>query len=241
LVRRRRRLGFWYGFVVAIVKPLMRIFTHRDWRGMEHLPREGGIIVAANHVSEIDPFCVGHFLYNLGRTPRFLAKAELFRKAPVKWVLNGAKQIPVLRNSADASRSLQAAVEALHRGECVLIYPEGSATRDPQLWPMRARTGVARLALLSGVPVIPVAQWGPEQILPYKARRPKLLPRRTMQVLAGPPVDLSEFAGKPMTVELLRAATDAIMHRVADQLAELRGGEPPKDFFDMRDLRKESA
>jgi 1-acyl-sn-glycerol-3-phosphate acyltransferase len=241
LVRRRRRLGFWYGFVVAIVKPLMRIFTHRDWRGMEHLPREGGIIVAANHVSEIDPFCVGHFLYNLGRTPRFLAKAELFRKAPVKWVLNGAKQIPVLRNSADASQSLQAAVEALHRGECVLIYPEGSATRDPQLWPMRARTGVARLALLSGVPVIPVAQWGPEQILPYKARRPKLLPRRTMQVLAGPAVDLSEFAGKPMTVELLRAATDAIMHRVADQLAELRGGEPPKDFFDMRDLRKESA
>jgi 1-acyl-sn-glycerol-3-phosphate acyltransferase len=89
--------------------------------------------------------------------------------------------------------------------------------------------------------VIPVAQWGPEQILPYKARRPKLLPRRTMQVLAGPPVDLSEFEGKPMTVELLRAATDAIMHRVADQLAELRGGEPPKDFFDMRDLRKESA
>lgn len=239
-MRRRQRIGFWYRLVVVVVTPLMRTFTSRDWRGEEHVPPTGGIIVAANHVSELDPLAVGHFLFHVGRPPRFLAKAELFRKTPLKWIFVGAEQIPVYRRAPDASAALAPAVDALHRGECVLIYPEGSATRDPQLWPMKARTGVARLALLSGAPVIPVAQWGPQQILPYKARRPKLFPRRTMQVLAGPPVDLSAYAGKPMTVELLRAATDTVMHRVADQLAVLRGESPPAEFYDAA-ARKESA
>lgn len=238
----RRRLGFWYGLVVVVAKPLLRLFTKREWRGIDNVPAEGGIIVAANHVSELDPFAVGEFLLDHGRPPRFLAKAELFRKAPVKWVLVGAQQIPVSRNSVDASLALEPAVEALRRGECVLIYPEGSATRDPQLWPMKARTGVARLALLSGAPVIPVAQWGPEQVLPYKARRPRLLPRHRFQVVAGPPVDLSAFVGKPLTAELLRAATDTIMWRVTKQLADLRGETPPDRFFDMKAVAaKETA
>jgi 1-acyl-sn-glycerol-3-phosphate acyltransferase len=233
-MRRHRKLGFWYRFVLAIVKPSLLLFTKRDWRGAEHLDSDGGIIVAANHVSELDPLVVAHLLHDHHRPPRFLAKAELFRKPPLKWIFEGADQIPVYRHAADASAALAPAVEALQRGECVLIYPEGSATRDPQMWPMKARTGVARIALMSGAPVIPVAQWGPEQILPYKARRPKLFPRRTMHVLAGPPVDLSEHAGKPMTAELLRTVTDTVMHRVADLLGELRGETPPREFFDMK-------
>src|SRR3954447_1392838 len=233
-VRRRQRLGFWYRLVIGIAKPLLLVLTKREWRGAENVPAEGGIIVAANHVSELDPLIVGHFLYEIRRAPRFLAKEELWRKAPMKWIVEGAKQIPVSRHAADASAALTPAVEALAHGECVLIYPEGSATRDPDLWPMRARTGVARLALTSGAPVVPIAQWGPEAILPYKARRPALFPRRTMRVLAGPPVDLSAYEGKPLTAELLRAATDTVMRRVADQLAELRGGTPPAQFYDMK-------
>jgi 1-acyl-sn-glycerol-3-phosphate acyltransferase len=241
-VTTRQRLGFWYRLIVVLAKPVLRLFVTREWRGEENLPAEGGVIIAANHVSEIDPFAVGEFLLDHGRPPRFLAKAELFRKAPVKWVLNGAEQIPVTRNSVDAALALEPAMDALRRGECVLIYPEGSATRDPELWPMKARTGIARLALLSGAPVIPIAQWGPEQVLPYKARRPKLFPRRKFQVAAGPPVDLSAFAGKPPTAELLRATTDTIMWRVTKQLAELRGETPPDRFFDMRaDVAKETA
>jgi 1-acyl-sn-glycerol-3-phosphate acyltransferase len=236
-------MGFWYGLVVHIVRPTMVLLTRRRWRGEEHLPAEGGVIVAVNHVSELDPFVIGHFLVNNRRLPRFLAKAELFRKPPLKWIFEGAHQIPVYRHAADASAALAPAVEALQRGECVLIYPEGSVTRDPHMWPMKARTGIARIALLSGAPVVPVAQWGPEQILPYKARRPRLFPRRTMQVLAGPPVDLSDYAGKPMTAELLHAATDTVMHRVAELLGELRGETPPQDFYDMKDHPsvKESA
>jgi 1-acyl-sn-glycerol-3-phosphate acyltransferase len=231
-VRQRVHIGFWYRLVVVVAKPLLRMFTRRDHRGVENIPREGGIIVVANHVSELDPFMVGEFLYDAKRPPRFLAKSSLFRKAPVKWVLEGAQQIPVDRGTVDAAKALEHAVAALHRGECVLIYPEGSATRDPQLWPMKARTGAARLALLSGAPVIPVAQWGPQRILPYKARRPKLLPPTTVSVIAGPPVDLSAYAGKPVTAELLRDATTTIMRAIAALLAELRGGTPPEVFYD---------
>jgi 1-acyl-sn-glycerol-3-phosphate acyltransferase len=234
-VTRRVRIGFWYRLVAVIAKPLLRLFTNRERAGAENIPVTGGFIAVANHVSEIDPLVVGEFLLDLGRPPRFLAKKELFRKPPMKWIVEGAHQIPVDRRSSDAAQALSAAVDALHAGECVLIYPEGSATRDPQLWPMRARTGVARLALLSGAPVVPIAQWGPQEILPYKARKPKLFPRRTMRVVAGPPVDLSEFTDKPVTAELLRAATDRIMHTVADLLAGLRGGTPPAVFYDMRE------
>jgi 1-acyl-sn-glycerol-3-phosphate acyltransferase len=238
-----RRLGFWYGLVVAVVRPLLLLLTRRDWRGAEHLPVTGGFIVAANHVSEIDPLVVGHFLIDHGRPPRFLAKAELFRSPPLKWVVEGAKQIPVHRHSVDAGAALQPAVEALAAGECVFIYPEGSATRDPALWPMKAKTGIARLALMSGAPVVPIAQWGPQEILPYRARRPSLWPRRTMHVLAGPPVDLSEFAGQPLTADLLRRATDTVMRRIADQLAELRGEPAPERFYDPAQHRaaRESA
>ena len=228
----RVHIGFWYRLVVVVVKPLLRMFTTRDWRGVDNIPTEGGIIVVANHVSEVDPLMVGEFLYDAGRPPRFLAKKELFRKAPLKWVFEGAQQIPVDRRSGDAAQALSAAVEALHRGECIFIYPEGSATRDPALWPMKARTGAARLALLSGAPVIPIAQWGPQRVLAYKARKPHLLPRTRISVLAGPPVDLTAYVDKPVTAQLLREATTTIMRSVAELLEQLRGEPAPAEFYD---------
>jgi 1-acyl-sn-glycerol-3-phosphate acyltransferase len=231
-VRQHPRLGFWYRFVVAVVKPLLLVFTKREWRGLENLPREGGVIIAANHLSYVDPLVVAHCLYDAGRPPRFLAKSSLFTKPVLKWILTGAQQIPVHRNTSDAAQALSSAVDALRRGECVFVYPEGSATRDPQLWPMRARTGVARLALLSGAPVIPIAQWGAHELLPYPTKKVHLLPRKTMRLLIGPPVDLSAYEGRPMTSELLREATETVMRRVTDQLVELRGGTAPGAFFD---------
>jgi 1-acyl-sn-glycerol-3-phosphate acyltransferase len=150
----------------------------------------------------------------------------------LKWVLEGAQQIPVDRRSGDAARALSAAVEALHRGECICIYPEGSATRDPALWPMKSRTGAARLALLSGAPVIPIAQWGPQHVLAYKARKPHLLPRTRICVLAGPAIDLSAYVDKPVTAQLLRDATTTIMRSVAGLLAQLRNEPAPHDFYD---------
>ena len=229
-----RRLGFWYGLAACILKPLTWAFMKRDWRGMEHVPREGGVILASNHISHVDPIALADYIvYGTGRPARFLAKSTLFKgKGLVSWVMNGAQQIPVHRHTADASLALKDAVEALHRGECIAIYPEGTVSRDPEKWPMVAKTGVARLALLSGVPVVPVAQWGAEQILDsYRTKGLHLLPRRTMHVVAGPPVDLSAYAGKELTAEVLRGATDEVMRAIATLLEDLRHEPAPKEFY----------
>lgn len=107
--------------------------------------------------------------------------------------MRGTGQIPVYRESTDALSAFRAAIDAVERGECVAFYPEGTLTRDPDGWPMTAKTGAARVALQTKCPVIPVAQWGCNELLPPYAKKPSVLPRKTHQVLAGPPVDLSRF------------------------------------------------
>jgi 1-acyl-sn-glycerol-3-phosphate acyltransferase len=228
------RLGFWYRLVVVVSEPFMRLTTTHDWREQSYLPQEGGFILAANHVSYVDPLALGLYVLDTGRVPKYLAKSSLFEKPLIKHVFIGAKQIPVYRGTADASNALTAAVAAVHAGDCVLIYPEGSATRDPDCWPMKARTGVARLALITGAPVIPVAQWGPQNLWRYKAKLPRPFPRKHVQILAGPAVDLSAYADQPMTAEVLREVTDLIMARITELLVELRGGQPPAHTYDPR-------
>lgn len=227
----RRRIGFWYRLAVVLLKPPATLLTRRRWRGLEHVPPVGGVIVAANHHAYTDPVTVAHALYDTGRLPRFLAKAELFALPGVGRVLRGAGQIPVYRASADASAALADAVAALRRGELVVIYPEGTLTRDPQRWPMRGRTGVARLALASGAPVLPLAQWGAHRLY-----HPLAILRRhgraQVDTLVGPPVDLSAFLGRPLTAEVLREATDAVMAEIRRLLGELRGQQPPAAVVD---------
>jgi 1-acyl-sn-glycerol-3-phosphate acyltransferase len=152
---RHGRIGFWYRLTVSIVQPLSMLLTRREWRGAENIPAQGGVIVAANHLSYVDPMTFGHFVYASGRTPRFLAKSSLFEVPVFKYLVRGAGQIPVYRGTDDAAAALSAGVDALRRGECLLIYPEGTATRDPDCWPMQARTGVARCACRSGGAVGP--------------------------------------------------------------------------------------
>jgi 1-acyl-sn-glycerol-3-phosphate acyltransferase len=228
------RLGFWYRLVVNTARPALRLTTTREWREFERIPKDGGFILAANHISYVDPFTLGLYVLEAGRIPKYLAKSSLFEMPLIKHIFIGANQIPVYRGTADASNALSAAVEAVQSGECLLIYPEGSATRDPDCWPMKARTGVARLALLTGAPVVPVAQWGPQKLWRYKAKFPHPFPRKKVQIIAGPPVDLSAYAGKPMTAEVLHEVTDLIMARVTDLLIELRGGRPPAITYDPR-------
>jgi 1-acyl-sn-glycerol-3-phosphate acyltransferase len=155
-------------------------------------------------------------------------------------IITSAGQIPVHRESAQAADAYRDAVAAVERGECVGMYPEGTITRDPQMWPMTGKTGAARIALQTGCPVIPVANWGAQEILQsYTGKiRIRLLPRKTIQVRAGRPVDLSAFEGKPLTNELLHEATEVIMTAVAGTLGELRGETPPKELFDLRKSRK---
>ena len=237
------RVGPWMRFAIVLIKPLLLAFTRRDWSGREHVPA-GGVILAANHISHADPltFC-DWILFHVRRKPHFLAKSTLFkRRSLVGAVMRGADQIPVHRGTADASLALRDAVAALQEGKLVAIYPEGTVSRDPEKWPMVARTGVARLALLSGAPVVPVAQWGAQDILDsYRTKGLHLLPPKRSTVRAFPPVDLSAYAGKELTADVLKAATADIMAALSAGVAELRGGQPPAVPFDPEAARRSAA
>jgi 1-acyl-sn-glycerol-3-phosphate acyltransferase len=209
------------------IPPLVKMLMKRDWHGQEHFPADGGMIVAANHLSYVDWAAMSLFVHQAGRYPAFLIKSSAFDVKLIGPFLRILGQLPVQRGSVDAALVLKDGERALTAGECLVIYPEGTATRDPAGWPMVAKTGVARLALGTGVPVIPVANWGAQDILPYGTTRPHPVPRKMVHMLAGPPVDLSAFAGKPLTAQTLRGATDAIMADITGLLAEIRGEQPP--------------
>lgn len=233
-MRRRiglRELGFWYALAVLLLKPLAVLSARRTWRGTEHLPPIGGFVLAANHISHADPvFLAEYVVYGAGRIARFMAKSTLFEgNGLVPRVMRGADQIPVHRQTSDASLALRDAVAALRSGECIVIHhPEGTVSRDPEKWPMVARTGVARLALLSGAPVVPVAQWGAQDVMDtYRTSGVRVLPRSDVVLSAGPAVDLSPWAGRELTAEVLREATGAVMAAITAELEALRGAPRP--------------
>ncbi len=230
MARHRRGWALTF-FVVALHRPMM-LLTKRDWRGTEHLPPHGGCVLVANHVSEFDPVPFGHFVYDNGRLPRFLGKAEVFAVPILGRILRSAGQIPVYRKSMDAAKAFSAAVEAVRAGECVIVYAEGTITRDPDLWPMVGKSGAARIGLTTGTPVIPCAQWGPQEVLAPYSRRPRLLPRKTMRIRAGAPVDLHDLKGKKLTPAVLHEATARIMADVTGLLEDIRGAEAPAIRFD---------
>lgn len=223
----RRRLGFWRRLAVVVLKPPLLFFTRRDWRGAEHLPAEGGVIIVSNHVSHADPLVVAHFVYDAGRWPQFLGKQSVFDVRGLGWVLRQCQQIPVRRGTVDAAKALTAAVAAVAAGGAVVIYPEGTTTKQPDLWPMRGRTGVARLWLSTGAPVVPVVSWGAQDIFDPRTSKLRLRPRTPVTVVAGPPVDLSAYQGAEATAETLYEITDLIMNRLREMLAEVRGEPAP--------------
>lgn len=188
----------------------------------------------ANHVSEIDPLPVAHAIYRGGHTLHFMAKESLFQVPGLGFVLRSLQQIPVSRDGdrSQAGKSLQIAAEVLTGGGAIIIYPEGTLTRDPDLWPMRAKTGAARLALRTGAPVIPVTHWGVNHFLAPYAKRAKLLPRQRYTLQVGDEVDLSDLRGKPMTRTLLADATQRIERALTDGVAGLRGEAPPEHIWD---------
>lgn len=211
---------------VSLIKPLLLVMTRRTWRGVAHVPATGGVILAVNHISHVDPFTIAHFVHDAGRELRYLGKSSLFHKPVLGPILRSMRHIPVYRGTADAGRALDAAVTEINGGAAVIIYPEGTTSRQPELWPMRGRTGVARLALATGAPVIPIAQWGAQRFYHPITKRFSLRPRTPVWVTAGPPVDLSRWRGRADGAALYEI-TDQIMLQIRDQLAEIRGEAAP--------------
>lgn len=227
------RRGFWVRTAAGVVNTTLTVFSRHTWRGTEHIPDTGGAILAANHISHADTLVVAQFVYNNGRVPRFLTKASVMNSPVVGYALRSAHQIPVERGTRDAVRALDAAVEAVRDGHIVVVYPEGTTTKDPEHWPMRARTGIARLAVATDAPVIPVAQWGAHRLYDPITHRVRPRPRTPVTVVAGPPMDLSAWRGMAHPGRSdLGALSDAVMLRIRDLLADIRGETPPEELYD---------
>ena len=229
-----QKRGWAFTTAVALVKPTLLALTKREWHDGLKIPAEGGCVVAMNHLSHADPLTYGHFIYDHGRIVRYLAKQEVFEMPFVRTIAVNAGQIPVARLSGDASKSFDAAVEAVREGQLVAFYPEGTITRDPGLWPMTGKSGAARIALETGCPVIPVGQWGAQDLLAPYARKPDLFPRKQITMHVGEPVDLSDLLPLPRTPEVVQQATDRILDAVTELVAEIRQETPPAERFDAR-------
>src|SRR5215204_392970 len=220
---------------VRLLDAILRPWTRRDWQDQHKIPQTGGAIFVVNHISNADPLVVGQFLAFSGRWPRFLAKSSLFEVPVLGWLLRACGQIPVQRQSPAAADALAAAVSAVEDGRAVIVYPEGTITRDPGLWPMAGKTGAARICLQTGCPVIPIGQWGAQEIMPgTRIGLPRLLPRKTLRFKAGDPVELDDLRSHELTSPILIEATNRIMDAITALVADLRGRVPPSKRFDPR-------
>ncbi|MHA6800895.1 lysophospholipid acyltransferase family protein [Bounagaea algeriensis] len=221
----------WIGLCRAVFYTLTAALSRtRSW-GMRNVPAQGPALLVLNHVSHLDPVYDAVTVHRAARLPRFLAKADLWQKKFVSSVLTGAEQIPVPRGTSDVEKSLEAAHEALRDGKIVLIYPDGTITKDPDGWPMRPKSGLARLALHHDVPVIPVARWGTRDIYDHYNKRFRPFPRKQVTYHFGEPVDLSEHREGTPDARTIQAVTLLVMGRVRALLGGLRGEQPPEEYY----------
>jgi 1-acyl-sn-glycerol-3-phosphate acyltransferase len=230
----QQRRGWAWHVAVPIVKPVLLATTTHEWTGGEKIPATGGCILVLNHISHVDPFTAAHIVWDHGRVPRYLAKSGLFRNRALGFFMRAAGQIPVERLSVNAVGAYDAAVAAVRAGECVVVYPEGTITRDPGGWPMTGKSGAARIALATGCPVIPIGQWGAQELLAPYAKKPDLFPRKRIRMIVGDPVPLDDLLAQEVTPPVVQQATARIMAAVVSLVEEIRGETAPAERFDMR-------
>jgi 1-acyl-sn-glycerol-3-phosphate acyltransferase len=195
-----------------LLGPLLTVL-YRPWvKGLENVPREGGVIFASNHLSFSDHFFLP---LKVSRRITFLAKADYFNGPGVKgWLtasfFRGAGQIPIERTGGRASEAaLRTGLKVLARGDILGIYPEGTRSPDGRLY--RGKTGVARMALEAGVPVVPVAMIGTFEVQPPGKLIPRIAP---VGVVIGKPLDFSRYEGMATDRFVLRSITDEIMYEM---------------------------
>ncbi|QNO38151.1 1-acyl-sn-glycerol-3-phosphate acyltransferase [Protaetiibacter sp. SSC-01] len=231
--RRKREKTFGWRVLAAVVIPWLLLISRYRIRDGHKMPRTGAVVLAPNHYSNLDPVTTGYIVWKLGRVPRFLAKASVFKVPVVGSILRATGQIPVERQAGGRNtQSLQEAARLVDDGLALIIYPEGTLTREPDLWPMRGKSGAVRMALEHGVPIVPMAHWGVQHILPRYSKKVSLFPRKTIDAIVGDPVDMSPWIGKPITHELLAEATEAVMVEITKLLEQLRGETAPEGRWD---------
>lgn len=229
----RREKTFIWRFLAAIVIPFLHLVGRYRIQHLDRIPATGSFVLSANHYSNFDPLITAYAMWRSGRVPRFLAKASLFKVPVLGAALRATGQIPVQRAGAPTSAgtaprgsSREAVVRLIREGLPLIVYPEGTLTREPDLWPMRGKTGAVRIALEGDLPLIPAASWGVQRIMPRYGRL-SLFPRKDVDIIVGEPVDLSPWRGVPLTPAVLAEATEAVMVAITDLVAQLRGEAPP--------------
>lgn len=231
MARAREKGGPAVALAAAVFYPLTLVLAKRRMEGLEHVPAQGPALLVCNHVSYLDPVYTAVFVHRARRVPRFLAKASLWKVPVLGPVLSGSRQIPVSRGSAEAGASLDAARTSFADDGVVVIYPEGTITRDEDGWPMAARSGAARLALDVDVPVIPVVHWGTKSVYDHYRRRFRPSWRTTITVKAGPPIPMDDLRARVAERgprPLLRETTERMMTAVRELLGEVRGEAAPE-------------
>lgn len=199
-------------------------------------------MVCGNHTGPLDALAYGHLLQASGIAPRFLAKEAMFRVPVLGTLLRATGQVPVHRGSRRGQDALASGREALARGEMMMVFPEGSYTRDPEVWPMRGRLGAARLALSTGAPLVPVACWGSRALWPVGTALPRPGRGRRIVMSVGEPIRAERREGESEHAAAVRV-TGEVMAAIAAQLGALRGQTPPTTLHDPASdaLRPESG
>jgi 1-acyl-sn-glycerol-3-phosphate acyltransferase len=219
-------------FLAVVVIPLMGILSKITILDGDKAPKSGAFVLTPNHYSEIDPLVMGVAMWKVGRMPRFLAKASLFKVPVLGAIMRRTRQVPVEREgSARTSDPLAAARQITEHGLAVIIYPEGTLTREPDLWPMRGKLGAVRMALDADIPIVPVAHWGTQLVLPRYGKL-SLFPRKRITVKFGDPIDLSSYRGQPRTTKLLGEATEVVMKAITALFEDLRSEQAPAERWD---------
>ncbi|WP_194422337.1 lysophospholipid acyltransferase family protein [Microbacterium abyssi] len=219
---------FWV--LAVIVVPFVSYLAKMRFTGREKLPMKGPFVLAPNHYTEFDPLIVAAAVWKLGRAPRFMAKESLFRVPVVGAALRGTGMIPVARSSSRtaSAQTIAQSRELVQDGRGVIVYPEGTLTRDPDLWPMRGKSGAVRLAMAGDIPLIPMAQWGTQQIMGRYQKGLKLWPpRKRVDIIIGDPVDLSDLKDRPNEPAAIAEATERLMNAITGLLEQIRHEKAP--------------
>ena len=215
----KREAGQLYAVAKAVLVPVFKFSFRVHTTGLEHVPKEGRAIIAPNHTSVLDSFLIPSLL---GRRITYVGKAEYMDSWKTKYLFPAIGMIPIDRSGGDSSkRALDAAAGVLERDELFGIYPEGTRT-DGRLH--KGHTGVARLALRTGAPIVPVGVRGSKEIQPPGAPMPR--PFTVCEVNFGRPIDVSRYAGREGDHMLLRQLTDEVMF----EIRELAGAEYVNEY-----------
>ncbi|MDP9801613.1 1-acyl-sn-glycerol-3-phosphate acyltransferase [Arcanobacterium wilhelmae] len=222
---------------VPVARVLRAIVTRPTVVGIEKIPASGPVIIAPNHTDYFDIILMGLAVVEAGRTPIWVSADQYFKIPVFRSILKAVNTVPVYRSTGHAGDAMAGMKKALEQGGCLVVFPEGMMSVDPQKWPITGKTGIARLsAMVPGTTILPAAQWGTERILePWSLKLSWKWLRSPSTVVIGDPVNLGLTEDSPHGE--VKAATERLMKAIEKLLVPLRQANPLGFTTEPRDVR----